>query len=778
MTFSAFINRTLSIPGINFQVEENPLNTFDRYTYHFTLSMVGELESKDANIADRLALNPASIVVPPQPGTPQGLQPVRKIIVAQSGVTVGLNIVDIEIDDSIGTNLRYKNTTTTEIRITLTEPYGINLVDQMFRASQDLGVNNWRLAPLFLELDFKGLNANGSQSASSDFNIRKVWKILLIDMESTLTQVGTTYKIKAAGQNTLGFMDQFFQIPSSTKVTIGAGSPSGQLFPAQGNPQAIAPGTINDFFTKLGKQLTDYYQEQRVERGLPIIVYEFKIAEIIGKQQIDTGAYADRRRVPFASVSPNGRDIIVSKGISITALLDDLIASTVVQNNQPWFLESEETGIVIIPRVECIVQNIGYDSLNNDYVRKLTFVVSAKRSTRPVISRSVGRGLQVGASSATPRQDPRVNQRSRLRIITENGLRKAYPYYYTGLNTEIINLNVVFQNMHIIPLPLVDSTSRGAGDFSRLQTLRDQRLGLISDLEAADLRFQQRRLSLGPNNPLTLEFQRQADNLRQQLFQVEDEIARLLANTGQVSIFRAPDEDNLRTFRDLGGTLTADLRNELARAERQNQQRLTQLRRREFVEDLPIFTVDPGQYTYIVDPKDLANTLSRSPANPQEDYARQYYTTVLAQIYDRNLNQLTEIEMDIRGDPYWLGKSNLEREKELLKLFDPQAAPQGQAPTPEYIGSIPSPGPQYANYFDYDAHFLLLFRAGQPPSPDVGLPNLNQSVWFTAIYIAYQVTHKFSNGTFTQRLTAVRDGLINLGSLKANPSGATGATGP
>jgi hypothetical protein len=75
-----------------------------------------------------------------------------------------------------------------------------------------------------------------------------------------------------------------------------------------------------------------------------------------------------------------------------------------------------------------------------------------------------------------------------------------------------------------------------------------------------------------------------------------------------------------------------------------------------------------------------------------------------------------------------------------------------------------------ANYFDYDAHFLLIFRGGQIPEEDTGLQKLENSVWFTAVYQTITVTHKFENGTFTQKINAVRDGLINLNGLRPQPT--------
>jgi hypothetical protein len=674
--------------------------------------------------------------------------------------------------------------------MTITEPYSINLVDQMFLASRDLGVRNWRLAPLFLELEFKGYDAEGKLLESKDFNIRRVWKILFVEFESTLTQVGTTYKIKAVSQNTQGFLDIYYQIPATQKVELAAGSATN--FPiapggAPGAPPATGT-TIKEFFTKLGTQLTTYYYKLRTTgtARTPFLIYAFEIADAIGNLEINTALFANGRRMPFTNISQNGRDLVVSKGISITALLDDLIASVKAPADAPnWPLIDPQKGLVLIPRVECIVRNVGYDSLNNDYIREMVFVVSAKLSTRPVMTREEGQNLQI--------YDRQTRQRARLALIASKSLSKAYPYYYTGRNTEIINLNIVFQNMHIIPLPLTSTTQRGGADAallsvqSQIRSAQEEIQNELGNIEALERAI--RRAGTLPG-ALALDLANARARLsgrQQQLASLRSEETRLLGDS--ITIFDR-DIANRVVSRgsgiDLGQIYSSDgnvnFRASIDQADQANRTALARLRRREYAEDIQIANLDPAEYTYIVDPKDVANTMARSQAPGRTDVAdnekiRQYYTTILAQIYDRSLNHLTEIEMEIRGDPYWFGKTNLERETELTALFDTSRRAAGQqVPDRQLIGTVPVAS--QANYYDYDAHFLLIFRGGQIPDEETGLPNLNQSVYFSAVYQAITVTNKFENGAFTQKINAVRDNLINLNGLRSSPLGPPPAAPP
>lgn len=789
MDLSQFVNQTLNIPGVQFNIKDNQLNQYDRYTYHFTLSMVGERDSEDPTIDKRLAVSPDTVV---PSNAPQQTIPVRKIIIAQSGVTVGLNLTSVSIQDSVSTNQRYKNSVTTEVLLTIVEPYSISLIDQMFQASKDLGVRNWRLAPLFLELEFKGYAQDGTLLKSADFNIpRRVWKIVIVDMESTLTQVGTTYKITAMSQNTAGFLDIYYQIPATQKIELNQGIQPTPNFPTPGagfigSAAALPPAgptTIKTFFDTLGRQLTTYYFDQRAAAAAaavaaprtPFLIYTFEIAEEIGFQLIDTSRFSNGRRLSFGSVSQNGRELVISKGISITSLLDDLISSTVIDPAKPWFVVDENLGIIRIPRVECLVRNVGYDSLNNDYVRELVFVVSSKHSTRPVMTREMGRRLQIS-------QDIGANERQRQRLqrIARDSLVKAYPYYYTGRNTEIINLNIVFQNMHVIPLPLQSSIADAPNNLTAIPNLRQEINELQQRLANLDARIRAAEaLPSGPARSILLgPLRTERETELGRLVQRQNELDRIIGQSGDIAIFDQTLQGRLQVqgldIRSISASAASTvLRNARISADIRNQSLLQQLRRREFVEDIQIDRLNPAEFTYIADPRDVANNMSRSqvggtPAAPDSDLARKYYTTILAQIYDRSMNHLTEIEMEIKGDPYWFGKTNIEREGELTSvLFVPPGSTRPPVPRETNYGTIPVDN--QANYYDTDAHFLLIFRGGQIPDPDTGFQELSRSVYFSAVYQAITVTNKFENGMFTQKINAVRDGLINLNGLRRVP---------
>jgi hypothetical protein len=121
------------------------------------------------------------------------------------------------------------------------------------------------------------------------------------------------------------------------------------------------------------------------------------------------------------------------------------------------------------------------------------------------------------------------------------------------------------------------------------------------------------------------------------------------------------------------------------------------------------------------------------------------FGTVLGNVRDAS-SEFIEVEMEIRGDPYWLGAGHLEENKIIL-------AKAGA------ISKDQLPDSNTALYHTGDEMMLLTFRTGQPPDNDTGIMDLNggNSSSFNGLYRVLTVTHHFKMGQFTQNLHASKD---------------------
>ena len=142
--------------------------------------------------------------------------------------------------------------------------------------------------------------------------------------------------------------------------------------------------------------------------------------------------------------------------------------------------------------------------------------------------------------------------------------------------------------------------------------------------------------------------------------------------------------------------------------------------------------------------------------NPQ-GFAAQYTSsasvtaTVFAQVMGGNSDPkagpvtgaFQQINLTIRGDPYWLGQSNAERQANL------QAG--GTTLNPKNIPDLSSGNPTFILRFKYPLQIGDDFK-----------PILKDSSIFNGVYEVTGVKHMFADGAFKQVLTAIRFPLINL----------------
>jgi len=118
---------------------------------------------------------------------------------------------------------------------------------------------------------------------------------------------------------------------------------------------------------------------------------------------------------------------------------------------------------------------------------------------------------------------------------------------------------------------------------------------------------------------------------------------------------------------------------------------------------------------------------------------RSIYGTILNQLYGTFDGNLQSVELTIRGDPYWLGRTNAE----------PIISPSTD---------------EKPNFSNGDHMFLLKFMLPQG-FDDEGKPILNLTDTYSGFYATYKVLHRFTDGQFTQILSGVRIPTMSVAKL-------------
>ena len=107
------------------------------------------------------------------------------------------------------------------------------------------------------------------------------------------------------------------------------------------------------------------------------------------------------------------------------------------------------------------------------------------------------------------------------------------------------------------------------------------------------------------------------------------------------------------------------------------------------------------------------------------------------------------IELEIRGDPYWMGSGN---------VVDDSLTVLNLMPGAQNLPSTTAPAGVRANFLASTVMFLLSFRTGENYNQNTGIMTFeNSSVFYNGAYGVIEVTNSFKSGSFTQTLKAVKD---------------------
>jgi hypothetical protein len=340
----------------------------------------------------------------------------------------------------------------------------------------------------------------------------------------------------------------------------------------------------------------------------------------------------------------------------------------------------------------------------------------------------------------------------------KNSLKKLYEYIYTGQNTEVIRFDIRIDNLWGIALPNWEATNNydnyAQGDSYAAEAVANlkrkngyTKKELIADLQG---RLTTLRSALGDARNA-----READrNLADQQF-LQDQID--FTELSQVSGVYFRDEVS-------PGALAASsalIKRDAAAAQTVTRlstasQLVRELRYAEDVNTLPAGPIDPLPVVMRPDNRPMEQNAnvgsdSNKAIADQSSYgipgSRGLIGTILGNMF--STAAFMEIELEIRGDPYWMGQSNI-RQNGIAASFGEDRG-----------------DPNFANYMTNDQMLILTFRSGENYNEETGMMEFStNSEFFNGAYRVNNVTNSFKNGSFTQTLQCGKD----IFTQKVNPA--------
>ena len=712
---------------IDWSPETNPLNKYANYTYHIRWFVTSEFE----------AYNRIDVT---NPNSSQ----MTHTIIAESGVTVGFNIEELRIDASTTGNMQKRNMwTTAEFTLIINEPQGLSLMDKIYYSSQEIGVANHMRCPYFLETWFQGYNEDGTIASNQMYY--SINRVIITEIVANATQVGTKYTIKGYCDGSVAEMNQVSTIPAAVKITAS---------------------TVGQFFKGL-EVAWNKLQKDKNHDDLQQMTYKIEyppLWENWNLKNTDVSKQNARNTDMKAAIDGNITSINIPAGQSIERIVDFVLYASL--DAQKWIVGDTIGGgqatmsdhaMIRFATVYPKTKIIGFNPVTQDYLREITYVLVPTESVRAFTDLAAVKRLQAPTT-----------QLGKLRYILEQKrLKKKYDYIYTGLNTEVLRFEIKIDNYWAVQVP--NFNQLGSYDQNTQGGVVDQNSvgyqahrGTLKNKDEAI----QNRIKDIDKLQSTAQNSAVADSLAEEKNKLQSQLANQSAKpnaptdkgpstSAKQSVLYGNDPGSVTVnAAALKDPNTAQL---LRQQLNYNTNRGASLKSA-YVEDAtfnPALQIRPLPLVGSYDPKPTQqnaglnadrNKISASTDTDGITLGTGFVGAVFGNLFETQGGAFNVIEIEIRGDPWWLPQGNLLKDRRASELTG-----TGTGSTPANTGGV-------ADFLAGDNSFILEMRAGVVYSEETGYVDQGLSGdFFNGLYNITKIENIFNRGKFTQILHANKD---------------------
>jgi hypothetical protein len=442
------------------ELKRNVLNNFSSYTYNFELYMfsVSDYNRYISDDTFKIETETGRLLIKSGGGrvNDKRFNPFFK--------DLDYFIDDVEINSVIAPSGSNVGTTNTEISFTITEPYGITLLNSLVLAARSLKSYNYIDQPYLLKLSFKGYDDKGNPAneASNNYYTRYI-PIRFTDFKFSVTNEGTVYNVSAIPYHNLGVQSHKITIPTDIQldaVTVGellvqnlrtvtqqevnidpgvaraAGTTTRQTVTKQETIQGGLAGYLNyleqEHVKQKGKSVADEYAfEIDPEIGESSIVLKELVNVLKSRNEKDPRKIALGQFYQNFEYDDKTQTYTIRAGTSIINVIHSIMRTSQYMMNQVVkealsktnqdYLKYEETlnkpikFYRVVPRVELKEE---YDTIRNCWAKKITYVIKQYHM--------YGKNFE------------NLGQAQIKEFV------KQYKYMYTGENTEVLGFDIDF----------------------------------------------------------------------------------------------------------------------------------------------------------------------------------------------------------------------------------------------------------------------------------------------------------------------------------------------
>jgi hypothetical protein len=665
--------------------QENVLNRFESYTYNWTIYMIPPEK------AHRLDEN---------------LQAGEYVVIAQSGVEAEIAINNVR-QELVMSPAHHRDAFATTFSFELIEPLGVTLITRLVEACQRLGIKSFQEATYLLELNFKGWDSDGN--AIDNIVGPYYYGTKIVGWQARYTDGATMYAVEFI--NTGQEFDKHLHSAIAEDIT------------------SLTATTFGEFIEKLEVELN------RIEKNKSLLsnsrlFQDFYELEITGEVDWANWAFGavtseDNETANITVTGSGTLTFMFKSGTKITDAIGTALLNTEEFRKLPVYNELKSKKSAKANGTDGEADHIAMADLLTWYtldsnVTYRTWDVLAAQYTKNMkltVKPFIGPEIRHDPVSTQKLQSDKSLQTKRLNKLAEAELlRKRYDYTYTGLNTEVMDLDVTLDNTFYTIQALQHGALTSRSDF--FVGVEKRLVDLQTELNntRSQLRKKQNELTRLENeqfDPRPEGDRRRAENAREQA-ELREEIEAINTQVDTSLSVLGEEQDKIQALKDQQTQPSRNLSFE-----------------QRYITQQDIANKDTTVEAF---PDKFNQTKFRSLAtggSSEEDGPAAAMLGAVEQNYTAFADMLSQV-MTVRGDPYWLGRPK--NQKSLRNRT------------------------QHANYQKGGVCYFLNLQFPTFPNNDTGLMDLSQrNFGIIGIYRVMTVTANYNDGMFTMQLSSIRD---------------------
>lgn len=698
------------------------------------------------------------------------LDPRLGVVIAETAATGRFVMGEINWDNLVSPNFQTSVAYNGYGDLKIFEPMGFAFFDYIRAAAFEVGCENHLDARFLLEIEILAENFISETGMNSPF--KYIWPIMLVstDVKSSVSEKGSEYVLKFIHSNHHSQTDLVQPIKDTTKIKAGDVKTFFELLSIElenkeykyaearqkagsgANPGGAHPAAKDNFHDEyhfLVQPDIESFTFTSKGKADPAVKEAWFSGGIFGKQKWDITA-----RPGTTIISWINRVLMSTKEVS------DLLPGK-KQGQKPGASGSSEANKKVIEdnmgkpyqffRIETYTVNKNFDYIRGRYAVKHIFLIFL--ADQPNMYQYPDELDLLNKQSSKDKVVSKLNY-----YIQEGLLRKVYYHNYTGLNSDIIKVDLQFNQSYSLPSFPVIWTDRG-------QTGPGQ------------MNVQNYRKEVTPyvQNDKNGVARKELKELQQTAIVASAEINR----KGTDKARKAALEKYIQTV----NAMIVEKENALRAKEKasmptnaiNNRTELLEAMSPKFAEDVDfkkiyneILATNYSSLRPRMEPDVIGEDIDIIKSE-NEKLMEKIFTVLLAP------RDLVDMELEIMADPYWLGMPNVmlvgknqldkiefssTNDGQIKKLIEDKLGGDGETP-----GLDPDWGSRVNTWGDYgQAQFYkganLFYFNSQAPTADWDESDtmlFNTTDQILGIYQVWSVTNSFKDGRWTQKLKARKD---------------------